>query len=229
MTCCASDSGRAGCVMARFFLTTHVMVLSFMVGAVQAEPSVESPPAVTLRTLIKGTSLEIQRYAESVLGTDVIRSTAEFLEMVIRFLAEGAASGLNVIAVYVTEILRVTGFDASLTLPRFTPEGVTAVAQWGLIALIGYWVLTVLLRLLIGLMRQVFWVVKTVLALWLFGLIVTDKNASADTTAVRLAVLVLGCVLLTLLTSGSEKSSAVEHRLSSLEGRVKAVEKRKGD
>ena len=35
----------------------------------------------------------------------------QFLEMVIRFLAEGAASGLNVIAVYVTEILRVTGFD----------------------------------------------------------------------------------------------------------------------
>lgn len=31
--------------------------------------------------------------------------------MVIRFLAEGAASGLNVIAVYVTEILRVTGVD----------------------------------------------------------------------------------------------------------------------
>lgn len=35
----------------------------------------------------------------------------QFLEMVIRFLAEGAASGLNVIAVYVTEILRVTGCD----------------------------------------------------------------------------------------------------------------------
>lgn len=35
----------------------------------------------------------------------------QFFEMVIRFLAEGAASGLNVIAVYVTEILRVTGFD----------------------------------------------------------------------------------------------------------------------
>lgn len=35
----------------------------------------------------------------------------QFLEMVIRFLAEGAASGLNVIAVYVTEILRVTGVD----------------------------------------------------------------------------------------------------------------------
>lgn len=35
----------------------------------------------------------------------------QFLEMVIRFLAEGAASGLNVIAVYVAEILRVTGLN----------------------------------------------------------------------------------------------------------------------
>lgn len=228
MTFCAPGSGRAGCAMARFFLTTCVMVFG-LVGAEQANPSKESPPAVTLRTLITGTCQEIQRYAESVVGTSVIRSSAEFLEMVIRFLAEGAASGLNVIAVYVTEILRVTGFDAALTLPRFTPEGVTAVAQWGLLALIGYWVLTIVLRLLIGVMRRLFWVVKTVLALWLFGLMVTDKNATTDTTAVRLAGLVLGCVLLTLLTSSSEKSSGVEHRLNSLEGRVKAVEKRKGE
>lgn len=71
--------------------------------------------------------------------------------------------------------------------------------------------------------------VKTVLAFWLFGLIVTDKTASADITAVRLGGLVLGCVLLTLLTSGSEKTFAVDHRLSSLESRLKAVEKRKGD
>jgi len=93
------------------------------------------------------------------------------------------------------------------------------------VALIGYWVLTIVLRLLIGVVRQVFWVVKTVLALWLFGLIVTDKHATADITAVRLGGLVLACVLLTLFTSCSEKTCGVEHRLSSLEGRVKAVEK----
>lgn len=38
-------------------------------------------------------------------------AATQIFETVIRFLAEGAASGLNVIAVYVTEILRVTGFD----------------------------------------------------------------------------------------------------------------------
>ncbi|CAG5991106.1 unnamed protein product [Menidia menidia] len=221
--------------MARMLIVAVcLLALGMAVGRAGAEggnqqAKAESPPVVTLQTLIAGSCQEIQRYAESVLGAGVIRSAAEFLETVIRFLAEGAASGLNVIAVYVTEILRVTGFDVALTLPRFTPEGVTAVAQWGLVALIGYWVLTVVLRLLIGVVKQVFWVVKTVLALWLFGLIVTDKHAAADTTAVRLGGLVLTCVLLTLLTSGSDKPRAVEDRLDSLEGRLKAVEKKKGE
>uniref|UniRef100_A0A087X9Z1 Si:dkey-74k8.3 n=1 Tax=Poecilia formosa TaxID=48698 RepID=A0A087X9Z1_POEFO len=150
----------------------------------------------------------------------------QFLSTAIRFLAEGAASGLNVIAVYVTEILRVTGFDVA-TLPRFTPEGVTAVAQWGLVGLIAYWILTILLRLLVGVFKQLFWVVKTVLALWLFGLIVTDKHASAETTAIRVGVLVLVVALLTLFTSSSEKTSGLESRINKLEGRLRAVERRK--
>lgn len=103
----------------------------------------------------------------------------------------------------------------------------TAIAQWGLLALFGYWVLTILLHLLIWVVKPVFWLVKTVLALWLFGLIVTDKNATADTTAVRLWGLVLGCVLLNLLKVDSEKSCSVDIQLRNLEGRLKAVEKRK--
>lgn len=218
--------------MARVLLTICVLALGLTVAWAGAEARAEqakadSPSVVTLRTVFTGTCQEIHRYAESLVGTSVIRSAAEFFEMVIRFLAEGAASGLNVIAVYVTEILRVTGFDATLKLPHFTPEGVTAVAQWGLVALIGYWLLSVVLRLLIGVIKQVFWIIKTVLGLWFFGLIVTDKQASADTTAVRLAGLVLVCVLLTLLTSSSEKSFVVEDRLRRLEGRVNAVENKK--
>ncbi|XP_026048600.1 transmembrane protein 109 isoform X2 [Astatotilapia calliptera] len=218
--------------MARVFLTICVLALGLTVAWAGAEARAEqakanSPSVVTLRTVFTGTCQEIHRYAESLVGTSVIRSAAEFFEMVIRFLAEGAASGLNVIAVYVTEILRVTGFDATLKLPHFTPEGVTAVAQWGLVALIGYWLLSIVLRLLIGAIKQVFWIIKTVLGLWFFGLIVTDKQASADTTAVRLAGLVLVCVFLTLLTSSSEKSFVVEDRLRRLEGRVNAVESKK--
>ncbi|XP_061786387.1 voltage-gated monoatomic cation channel TMEM109 isoform X1 [Nerophis lumbriciformis] len=209
----------------------------------------ESPPTVTLRSLFRGTSQELHQYAESLLGTGVIRSAVEsallflesllgqenvysvamFLQMVIRCVAEGASSGLNVIAVYVTEILRVTGFDATFTLPRFTPEGVITVAQWGVLALMGYWGLTILLRLVVGTLRQVFWLVKMAVVLWLFAMIVSDKSASGDTTAVRLGGLVLAYILLSLLTSGSDQTGVLEHRLRSLEGRVKAVEKKKGN
>ncbi|MEQ2252181.1 hypothetical protein ILYODFUR_019129 [Ilyodon furcidens] len=100
--------------MARAWLSVSVLVLAVSLcwaGAGDEQAKAERPPVVTLRTVITGTCLELQRYAESLVGAGVIRSAAEFLQTAIRFLAEGAASGLNVIAVYVTEILRVTGFD----------------------------------------------------------------------------------------------------------------------
>ncbi|XP_035618834.1 uncharacterized protein LOC118376238 isoform X2 [Oncorhynchus keta] len=215
-------------------LSTLVLMLGLAARCVvQAMPSEDSPQAaqasVSLRSLVTGTCKDVHKYVESVVGTNVIESTVEFFEMLIRFLAEGAASGLNVIAVYVTEILRVTGVDVQLPFPHFTPEGVASVGQWALLALIGYWVLSIVLRLLVGVVRRVFWMLKAGTALWLFGLIVSDVKAGSDTTAVRLAGLVLGCALLGLASYGSEKTIHMEDRLSILEGRVKAVERRKGD
>ncbi|KAM9511908.1 uncharacterized protein ACWYII_046144 isoform 2-T2 [Salvelinus alpinus] len=215
-------------------LYTLVLMLGLAARCVvQAMPSEDSPQAaqasVSLRSLVTGTCKDVHKYVESVVGNNVIESTVEFFEMLIRFLAEGAASGLNVIAVYVTEILRVTGVDVQLPFPHFTPEGVASVGQWALLALIGYWVLSIVLRLLVGVVRRVFWMLKAGTALWLFGLIVSDTKAGSDTTAVRLAGLVLGCALLGLASYGSEKTSHVEERLSILEGRVKVVERRKGD
>lgn len=69
--------------MARLFFTVYVLALGFSVSwagaeADKAKPAEESPqPAVTLRTLIIGTCQEVQRYAESVVGSGVLRSAAE--------------------------------------------------------------------------------------------------------------------------------------------------------
>ncbi|KAK6298323.1 hypothetical protein J4Q44_G00313780 [Coregonus suidteri] len=245
---------RAYSSLVRVLLATLVLVLGLAARCVgQAMPSEESsqaaPASVSLRSLVTGTCEDVHRYVESVVGTNVIESTAEsvllylesvlgqdnvysvvmFFEMLSRFLAEGAASGLNIIVVYVTDILRVTGVDVHLPFPHFTAEGVASVGQWALLALIGYWVLSIVLRLLVGVVRRVFWMLKMGTALWLFGLIVSDAKAGSDTTAVRLASLVLGCALLGLAGSGSEKTVQVEDRMSILEGRVKVVERRKGE
>lgn len=84
MTVCASGSGRGGGAMARLFLTVNVLVLGLVVSWAGAEAEAEkamptggSPPAVTLHALIAGTCQEVQRYAESVVGSGVIRSAAE--------------------------------------------------------------------------------------------------------------------------------------------------------
>ncbi|KPP63560.1 hypothetical protein Z043_118170 [Scleropages formosus] len=169
------------------------------------------------------------RYVVSVVGKQTVERTVECIQVAIRFLSEGAASGLNVIAVYVTEILRATGINVQLPFPHFTPEGVASVAQWALLALTGYWLLSLILRLAFLLIRRVLWLLKLCVALWLFVLIVSDTSASTDITAWRLACLVVACVLLGLgrVRTEGDRSSHLEGRLKSFEGRLREVERRR--
>lgn len=53
-------------------------------------------------------------------------SLPQFFEMLSRFLAEGAASGLNVFSLYVTDILRVTGVDGGCQFVFSWREGENA-------------------------------------------------------------------------------------------------------
>ncbi|XP_076147873.1 voltage-gated monoatomic cation channel TMEM109 [Alosa pseudoharengus] len=192
------------------------------------QTSTATTASMSLRSLITETGEMTRQYVESIVGTNVVETALEFLGMLLQFLAEGAASGLNVIAVYVSEIFRATGVDAKLPFPHFTPEGVASVAKWALLALIGYWVLSVVLRLAMSVLRRVFWLLKAVATLWLFGLIVSDTSAPTDTTAMRLAALVLSYVVIGLATGGKEAAS-MESRLNTLEGKLKAIEKKKMD
>ncbi|KAK2890709.1 hypothetical protein Q8A67_013352 [Cirrhinus molitorella] len=170
----------------------------------------------------------LRKYVESIVGTHVIEICAEFFEMVLKFVAEGAASGLNVIAVYVSEILRATGVDETISVPHFTAEGVSAVTKWALVALISYWLLSFLLRVTVGLVRRVFWLIKAVVVLWLFVRIVGDPAASTDITTMRLILLVLICAVFGVATSsGGGAGGNLESRISRLEGQVKGLEKKK--
>lgn len=91
--------------MARVLLAACVLAVGLALGRTGAgaeagaeQVKAESPAVVTLRTLITGSCQEVQRYAESVLGAGVIRSTAEVQ-------SEGAQPGY-------------TPFFLTLTAPR---------------------------------------------------------------------------------------------------------------
>ncbi|KAK7138336.1 hypothetical protein R3I94_013833 [Phoxinus phoxinus] len=169
----------------------------------------------------------LRRYVESIVGTHVIEICVEFVEMLLKFVAEGAASGLNVIAVYVSEILRATGVNETISIPNFTAEGVSAVTKCAVLALIGYWLLSFLLRVTVGLVRRVFWLIKVVLVLSLFVRIVSDPVASPEVTTMRLTLLVLVCAVFGVAMSSGGGGGSLETRICSLEGRVKGMEKKK--
>ncbi|XP_076878576.1 voltage-gated monoatomic cation channel TMEM109 isoform X1 [Brachyhypopomus gauderio] len=168
-------------------------------------------------------------YLESLCGQETVHTGVMFVEMVLRFVAEGAASGLNVIAVYVSEILRVTGVGDPVSIPHFTPEGVFSVAKWALIAVIGYWLVCVVLRVAMALLKRVFWLLKLVVVARIFVRIVSDPNASPETTATRLSVLVVFCAVVSVATRAASGTNLqwMENRLKSLEERIKVLEKTK--
>lgn len=103
---------------------------------------------------------------------------------------------------------------------RFTPEGVVFVAQWALLAVLAYWLLSLAVCLLSGVFRRTLFLLKVVFAIAAFGLIVSDGEAGAETTAMRLAGLVFACILLGVGPS-FWRGDATTH----LEQKVKALEK----
>lgn len=118
-------------------------------------------------------------------------------------------------------------FKETISIPHFTAEGVSAVTKCAVLALIGYWLLCFLLRVSVALVRRVFWLIKAVVVLWLFVRIVSDPVASPEVTTMRLTLLVLVCAVFGVATSSGGAGGILETRISSLEGRVKGMEKKK--
>ncbi len=93
-------------------------------------------------------------------------------------------------------------------------------------ALVGYWLFSLALRLVASTLRQVLWLLKVSVALVCFGLILRDHSVGTETMAIRLAVLVLVCVLLGI---GTSRGSSAANKAAHLEEQVKILERRLRD
>lgn len=116
-------------------------------------------------------------------------------------------------------LFSIVGFPIN----KVTPEGLIFVAQWALVALIGYWLLSLAFRLVASTLRRVLWLLKVGVVLACFGLILSDHNVGTETIVVRLAVLVCVCVLLGI---GTSRGSSAADQTAHLEEQVKILERR---
>lgn len=113
-------------------------------------------------------------------------------------------------------------------MKHFTPEGVIFVAQWALLAVIGYWLLSLAVYMLAGVVRRTLFLIKVIFAIAIFGLILSDSGASTETTSMRLAGLMLACVVLGIGPSvfRGNSNAHLEQKVKVLERRLKEVERK---
>ena len=114
-------------------------------------------------------------------------------------------------------------FTVVFPINKVTAEGLIFFAQWVLMALIGYWLISLAFRLVASTARQTLWLLKAGVALACFGLILRDHSVGTETMAIRLAVLVCVCVLLGV---GTSRGSNAADKMAHLEKQVKILERR---
>uniref|UniRef100_A0A8C4GZ16 Uncharacterized protein n=1 Tax=Dicentrarchus labrax TaxID=13489 RepID=A0A8C4GZ16_DICLA len=116
-----------------------------------------------------------------------------------------------------------------LPVNNVTPEGVISVAQWVLVLLICYGMITIAFLLVTFLLRWLWRLLKVGVALACFGLILNDHSVGKETVAIRLVCLGCVCIILSIRPRKDWTMAArnvnPEQQVKLLENRVREMEK----
>ncbi|MCI4376146.1 hypothetical protein PGIGA_G00184970 [Pangasianodon gigas] len=215
--------------MARFLVMVVFILSTLTLESVCAVSETVSSMWQSAHSAVKSLGDDAHSYLVSLLGKQTVDTLLKTIEDAIKLTSQAAAHALNVAAAYITDFLGAAGIDAKLPVKRFTPEGVIFVAQWALLAVLGYWLLSLAVSLLAGVVRRTLFMLKVAFAIATFGLIVSDSGASAETTAMRLAGLVFACVLLGIGPSffRGDTNAHLEQKVNVLERRLREMERKR--
>ncbi|XP_043095063.1 transmembrane protein 109 [Puntigrus tetrazona] len=214
-----------------FYFSALILSVSYLLIPLchSLESGEQSSLLENARSIIASLSEEAHSCLVSMFGEKRLDLSLKFLQSGIKWLSEAVASALNMAIRYATEVLKSAGIDAKLPFQKVTPEGVIFVTQWALLAVVAYWIISFILSLIVGAIRQALWLLKVTFAVATFGLILSDTGASAETTAIRLAGLACVCFLLGIGTPSAKPDRHLEDQIKMLERRLREMEKNKMD
>ncbi|XP_029364467.1 voltage-gated monoatomic cation channel TMEM109 [Echeneis naucrates] len=210
-------------------------LLAALLHAASAEARTESRSGTIqeLRAALADLAGEGRTYLGRLAGEQTVLSVQKAFSQVLGVVADSLASGLNVLLQYVTHFLQAVGVPVVFPLNKVTPDGLIFVAQWLLVAVICYWLISLTFQLVASTVRRALWLLKVGVALACFGLILRDHSVGTETMAVRLAVLVCVCVVLGVGSSGgsnaANKTARLEEQLKVLEQRMREMEGWRGE
>ncbi|KAL3067644.1 hypothetical protein OYC64_017383 [Pagothenia borchgrevinki] len=201
-----------------------VLSALWLSNPVSGEKVLESPGMIQdLREALAELAGEGRSYLGRLAGEQTLLSVHKAFSQVLGVVAGSLSGGLNVLLQYASHFLQAAGIQAEFPVSRVSPEGVSFVAQWVIVALIGYSLISFVFRLVASTLRRAMWLLKVGVALVCFGLILRDHSVGTHTMVVRLAVLVCVCVLLGV---GSLQRSTAVDKTAHLEEQVKTLERR---
>ncbi|XP_068178117.1 voltage-gated monoatomic cation channel TMEM109 [Antennarius striatus] len=209
----------------------RLCVLGVLLLSVSGEKVLESRSGMIheLRAAVADLAEQGRVYVGRLAGEQTVLSVQKAFSQVLNVVVGSLAAGLNVLLQYVSHLLQTAGIQADFPTYKVTPEGLIFVARWVIVALIGYWLLSLALRLVASTLRRALWLLKLSMALVCFGLILSDRSVDTETMAIRMAVLVFVCVLLGVWTSQgpnvADKTARLEHQIKILERRLREMER----
>lgn len=204
-------------------------VMNTLLLFVTGEEVLESRPGTIhdLRTALVDLAGEGRTYLCWLAGEQTVLTVQKAFSQALRVVAASLAGGLTTLLECVSHFLQDVGvLRGGFPINKVTPEGLIFVSQWVLVALIGYWLLSLALRLVASTLRQFLWLLKLSVALVCFGLILSDHSVKTETIAIRLAVLVSVCILLGVGrgSNAADKTAYLEEQVKILERRLKEME-----
>ncbi|XP_048341259.1 transmembrane protein 109 isoform X2 [Sphaerodactylus townsendi] len=137
---------------------------------------------------------------EDILGPDNFLILNENISSAFWVLSSGISSGLFAVARIAGQFLTSFGIDGdhATQFLKLSPDQVQTLLLWGLAALIGYWLLSLLLNLVLGILSRILWGLKLVIFMSCFMFIVSMVHDRS----VQLSLLLLLVLMLYALLEG---------------------------
>ncbi|XP_054827627.1 transmembrane protein 109 [Eublepharis macularius] len=164
---------------------------------------------------------------EDLLGSEYFLILNENVSSLFWVLSSGISAGLFAVARIAGQLLTSFGIDGDRATQflKLSPDQVQTLLLWGLAALIGYWILSLLLNLLLTILNRIMWGLKVVIFMACFMFIVSLKDDRPVQVSLLLALLMLYALLGRL--SGSRRSGTrLEAKVRSLERQVDELQRR---
>ncbi|XP_044281932.1 transmembrane protein 109 isoform X2 [Varanus komodoensis] len=169
----------------------------------------------------------LKETVEDFIGSENFQLLSENLSSLFWIVASGISSALFVVARIAGQFLTSFGMagDQLTQFLKLSPDEVQVLLLWGLAALIGYWVLSFLLSLLLALLSRIMWGIKVVLFGACFIYLVTMVPDRSVQMLLLFALLTLH-VLLSWLSGSRHSGSQLEAKVRNLQRQVEELQRK---